>query len=80
MWAKQLADLHFAFRHYDEAEKIADGMIAKLRGKIAGVLDSETKHRVGPKRRYRRTFMANRKSDVIPGEVIARKCDISRLR
>src|SRR5947208_9462650 len=31
MWAKQLADLHFAFRHYDEAEKIADGMIAKLR-------------------------------------------------
>jgi len=31
MWAEQLADLHFAFRHYDEAEKIADGMIAKLR-------------------------------------------------
>ena len=31
MWAEQLADLHFSFRHYDEAEKIADGMIAKLR-------------------------------------------------
>ena len=54
MWAEQLADLHFAFRHYDEAEKIADGMIAKLReAESGGVLDSETKHRVGP-RRYRR--------------------------
>ena len=31
MWAEQLADLHFAFRHYDEAEKIADEMTAKLR-------------------------------------------------
>ena len=31
MWAEQLAFLHFLFRHYDEAEKIADGMIAKLR-------------------------------------------------
>ena len=29
-WASELGQLHFSFRRYDEAEKIADGMIAKL--------------------------------------------------
>jgi serine/threonine protein kinase/tetratricopeptide (TPR) repeat protein len=29
-WAKQLVDFHFAFRHYDEAEKICDQTIGKL--------------------------------------------------
>ncbi len=29
-WASELADLHFSFRHYPEAEQIADRMIANL--------------------------------------------------
>jgi tetratricopeptide (TPR) repeat protein len=29
-WAHELGDLHLAFRHYDEAEQIADAMIGKL--------------------------------------------------
>ena len=30
IWAQELGDLYLAFRHYDEAERIADGTIAKL--------------------------------------------------